>query len=256
MFFDGGATIEFYTIPTMIHALYHAPTETLGDIATVLKAERLAYRECHLYRGDALPTDAQTAEGLIVMGGPMNVDDTDLHPFLEPEIALIRRLFDAGVPVLGVCLGAQLMAKALGSAVYPNARREVGWHPVSCTEEGRRDPIFRLLGEAPVVFHWHGDTFDLPSGATWLALSEHCRHQAFRYANSYALQFHLEVSAPMVAEWCADPSSPDYLRGAGETVSGVLAASSSAHAALRPFSEAFFREYVRSAFVRRSAVPL
>jgi GMP synthase-like glutamine amidotransferase len=110
-----------------------------------------------------------------------------------------------GKPVLGVCLGAQLIAKALGARVYANSVKEIGWAPVSFADAALRDPLFTGLAEAEVIFHWHGETFDLPAGAELLASSVACRHQAFRVSDRiYGLQFHLEVTPSMIVEWCHD----------------------------------------------------
>src|SRR5581483_176282 len=135
------------------------------------------------------------------MGGPMSAND-DL-PYLRREIACIRQAVDQGQPVLGVCLGSQLLARALGAKVYKNSAKEIGWFDLHLTEAGRQDAILSGLESPETVFHWHGETFDLPDGATWLAYSDRCRHQAFRVAsNVYGLQFHLEVTPEMIADWC------------------------------------------------------
>src|SRR4051812_41700328 len=147
----------------MIFGLYHSATEEAGLIAEVLKEERIRFRPVHLYDGEGLPRNTSDLEGLVVMGGPMNVDDIDQYPFLLPEVQLIEKVLLEDKPVLGVCLGAQLIAKALGSRVFPNHTKEIGWHPVELTEEGAADELFDALPKRLTVLHWHGDTFDLPS---------------------------------------------------------------------------------------------
>src|SRR5262249_26269785 len=151
--------------------------------------------------GEGLPRDVSDLQGLVVMGGPMSVNDGNKYPFLLPEIQLIEKVLNEKKPVLGVCLGAQLIAKALGCRVYPNKHRELGWHPIELTKHAAVDPLFGVLPKKLNVFHWHGETFDLPSGATLLARSKLCENQAFRWGdNAYGLQFHVEVTPTMVSE--------------------------------------------------------
>ena len=138
------------------------------------------------------------------MGGPMSANDP--LPGLAEELGLIRRAVIEGMPLLGICLGSQLIAKALGARVYRNRELEIGWEPVHLTDAGRADPLFSGLASPLMLFHWHGETFDLPEGAERLAWSAKCRHQAFRYGRSvYGLQFHPEVTSAMIADWCEQP---------------------------------------------------
>jgi len=157
--------------------------------------------ECvDLYRkGQADPIWA-AADGLIFMGGPMSVNEG--LPYLEAELAILRRSLDYDQPVLGVCLGSQLLARAAGARVYANGRKEIGWYDVTLTPAGEMDPLLGELNPRESVFHWHGETFDLPAGAEWLACSDACRNQAFRLGtNAYGLQFHLEVTPAMIEDW-------------------------------------------------------
>jgi GMP synthase-like glutamine amidotransferase len=138
------------------------------------------------------------------MGGPMGVADTDAHPNLPAEIELIATLVEFNVPVLGICLGAQLLARALGANVYPGPKAEIGPGTVKLTAAGRVDPVLAAAdhGEELPVVHWHGETFDLPVGALRLASSEHYPNQAFRFgARAYGLQFHVEVDRALAEEW-------------------------------------------------------
>lgn len=182
-------------------AFRHVPFEGLGLIQPALDDRGIPVEFPDLFRDDAPLPDVSTAGGLIFMGGPMSVND-DL-PFVEQEIQFIRQAIGRGQPVLGVCLGSQLIAKALGAKVYKNSSKEIGWFDVHVTDAGRQDPILSGLESTETVFHWHGETFDLPPGATWLAYSDACRHQAFRiHSNVYGLQFHLEVTPEMIRDWC------------------------------------------------------
>ena len=185
-----------------VFAFRHVPFEDLGLIRASLEERGISIEYADLYRPGAPVPDVTRAAGLIFMGGPMSAND-DL-PWLRQELQLISRAVDRRQPVLGVCLGAQLIAKALGSRVYQNAVKEIGWFEIHLTEAAARDALFAGIGPVETVFHWHGETFDLPPGAQWLAYSEACRNQAFRAgANTYGLQFHLEVTPAMIEDWCA-----------------------------------------------------
>jgi len=154
---------------------------------------------------DAQPTLDGYA-GLIVLGGPMSVYDVDAHPHLVTEVALIRDALARELPVLGICLGAQLIAKALGARVRANPQKEIGWYDVSVTELGGRDPLLAGFQPCERLFQWHGDTFELPDAAVHLASSASCDAQAFRYGrNVYGFQFHLEVDQPLIGRWLQVP---------------------------------------------------
>lgn len=154
--------------------------------------------------GDELPRDPGDYQAVVVLGGPMNVYEEHLYPYLKPLDRLLKEAMAREMPVLGICLGAQLMAKALGAAVTKNPVKEIGWYTVTLTDAGRSDPLFAGLEPSLPVFHWHGDTFAIPAGAVHLARAPSCPAQAFRYGRAaYAFQFHLEVTADMVAEWTA-----------------------------------------------------
>ena len=183
-------------MPCTVFAFRHVPSEDLGLIRVPLEERGIRIEYPDLYRADI----AQAA-GLIFMGGPMSAND-DL-PWLRQELQLISEAVERRQPLLGVCLGAQLIAKALGARVYKNPVKEIGWFDIHLTEVAARDPLFAGIGPTETVFHWHGETFDLPPGAEWLAWSEACRNQAFRASPGvYGLQFHLEVTPAMIEDWC------------------------------------------------------
>ena len=185
-----------------VFAFRHVPFEDLGLIRASLEERGISIEYADLFRPGATAPDITQAAGLIFMGGPMSAND-DL-PWVRQVLQLISRAVERRQPVLGVCLGAQLIAKALGSRVYQNAVKEIGWFEIHLTEAAARDALFAGIGPVETVFHWHGETFDLPPGAQWLAYSEACRNQAFRAgANTYGLQFHLEVTPAMIEDWCA-----------------------------------------------------
>ncbi|MBI4504634.1 MAG: gamma-glutamyl-gamma-aminobutyrate hydrolase family protein [Chloroflexi bacterium] len=188
--------------------LRHVPHEHHGSLATAFARQGVGVRLVDMFADPPAHLALDGVAGLVVMGGPMNVDETARYPFLATEAAVIERALGRGLPVLGICLGSQLLAKALGARVYPNTRKEIGWWPIFPTAAARDDPLARPIAEGEVVFHWHGDTFDLPEGATLLAGSAACRHQAFRYGRTaYGLQFHVETTPEMIAAWLAVPEN-------------------------------------------------
>ncbi|MFQ5699444.1 MAG: gamma-glutamyl-gamma-aminobutyrate hydrolase family protein [Myxococcota bacterium] len=191
---------------TRLLVFQHVPFEILGTLNPLFKSHGFRIRYMNFGRHpDAQPTLAGY-EGLVVLGGPMSAYDSLSHPHLDTEVRAIESALGRGLPVLGICLGAQLLARALGARVRPHAHREIGWVEVTPTPAGRRDRLLRHLGEAAPVFQWHGDTFDLPSGAEHLASSRECAQQAFRYGESaYGLQFHLEVDRSLIERWLRMP---------------------------------------------------
>ncbi len=190
-----------------VYVLQHHPVEILGSIADALESAALAWQYVRIFDGHPVPTSIKGAGGLIVMGGPMGVYQTDRYPWLADEMKLIQDAVAHKRPVLGVCLGAQIVAAALGAKVERNpAGKEIGWHPVRLEAAARDDRLMRGLPDTFTPFHWHGDIFGLPAGAVSLASSDKTPCQAFRFAdNVYGLQFHIEVTpesvAAMAAEW-------------------------------------------------------
>jgi GMP synthase-like glutamine amidotransferase len=190
-------------------AFRHEPSEDLGHIRTALDTHGIAVEYADLYDPGAPVPDAAAADGLIFLGGPMSVND-DLA-WLRQEERFLLDAVRAGKPVLGICLGAQLIAHALGATVRRNPSQEVGWFDIAIEPAAREDALFAGCASSETVFHWHGETFDLPAGAALLASSAQCRHQAFRLgANIYGLQFHLEVTPAMIADWCRHAIDPHF----------------------------------------------
>jgi GMP synthase (glutamine-hydrolysing) len=179
-----------------IIVLQHHPAENLGAIAQALEGAALAWQYVRIHDGHPVPKDMKGAGGLIVMGGPMSVYQTDRFPFLLHEMKLIEDAIKQNRPVLGICLGAQIVAAALGAKVEKNpAGKEIGWFPVRLAPATREDRLFRGVAETITPFHWHGDHFEPPSGAVTLASSDKTPCQAFRHGEkTWALQFHLEVT--------------------------------------------------------------
>ncbi len=177
-----------------IQVLQHVPFEGPGAIGKWMQDHGHTLITTKLFADEPLPT-LNTFDGLIIMGGPMGVNDADQYPWLKPEAALIADAVDSGKYVLGICLGAQLIANALGARVYPNKQKEIGWFNLTRTLDAADSPVGQALPQTLTAFHWHGDTFDLPQGATLLASSTACRNQAFLAGSrTLGLQFHLETT--------------------------------------------------------------
>ncbi len=184
----------------------HVPHEILGTLHPILKNAGFRIRYVNFGRSNYKLPKLANYDGLVVLGGPMNVDQTDEYPYLEPEVEAIKEFIDMNVPVLGICLGSQLIAKALGASVRKNPSKEIGWYDVSITDEGSKDPLLCGFRSVEKVFQWHGDTFEIPPDSVRLATSSLCENQAFRYGEKvYGFQFHLEVDAPMIERWLNAP---------------------------------------------------
>ncbi len=198
---------------TSVLIIKNIAMEGPGTIEEYLRSVGHAYSIVDLHRGDAAP-DLERFSHVVVMGGPMAVYEMEQHPFLKQEAKLIHDALSANKGVLGVCLGAQMLAHVLGARVYPGGAKEIGWQRVSVTPEGMKDRVMSTLAidgtNTAEVFQWHGDTFDLPRGAVRLASSELFVNQAFRYADRvYALQFHIEVTPIIVVDWLKDDKTFD-----------------------------------------------
>jgi GMP synthase-like glutamine amidotransferase len=185
----------------------HVPFEDAANIGAWARLRGHALRYTHLFQTKSLPS-VKSFDMLAVMGGPMNVYEHERYPWLAREKEFIRQAIDANKKVLGVCLGAQLIADVLGGHVSPNAHKEIGWHTVQLTPQAARHKPFKSLPGRMMVFHWHGDTFSLPAGAVGLASSAACANQAFLCGDHVlALQFHMEysgVSIERMLAYCAD----------------------------------------------------
>jgi GMP synthase-like glutamine amidotransferase len=196
--------------PMKVHWFQHVPFEGLGAIEAWLLARGHTLSCTRFYAEETPPANSGGFDWLIVMGGPMNVYQCDIHPWLSSEKHLIREAITAGKRVLGICLGAQLIADVLGGKVYQNGEREIGWLPVRTVSAGVSSSF--AFPEETLVFHWHGDTFSLPPGSVWLAESDGCVHQAFAVGTRVlGLQFHLEMTAAGVSritQACANELAP------------------------------------------------
>lgn len=181
-------------------AVRHVHFEDLGALEPLLASA--GYRVRYLEAPNASWDGLHSPDLLVVLGGPLSVNDTADYPFLTPEIAFVRQCIREGKPVLGLCLGAQLIARALDARVYPMGHKEVGWSPLSATAQGQVHPLRHLLLGGLEVLHFHGETFDLPEGAELLASTELCKNQAFSVGpRVLGLQFHPEVTAQGLESW-------------------------------------------------------
>ena len=179
----------------------HVENEGPGLIEYCLKHEKILYQILNLDARGHFPRLEEVSH-IVLLGGPMNVYEEDRYPFLREEDLFIRESIRRAKPILGICLGAQLIVKALGVKVFKAPVKEIGWYDVSLTRAGSHDPIFYQLPKTFPVFQWHEDTFEIPKGAKLIVTSTSVPHQAFRYGqNAYGLQFHLEVTEEMIQDW-------------------------------------------------------
>jgi GMP synthase (glutamine-hydrolysing) len=178
-----------------ILVLQHHPAENLGAIADALEGAALAWQYVRVLDGQPIPRDVKGLGGLIVMGGPQTVYNLDKYPYFREEMALIESALKADKPILGICLGSQLLAATLGAQVRRGEQREIGWYPVRLLEAAKDDRLLRGLPSEFVAVHWHNDIFDLPKDAVALASSEKTPLQAYRYgAKAYGFLFHAEMT--------------------------------------------------------------
>jgi GMP synthase-like glutamine amidotransferase len=203
-----------------IHSLQHVPFEDIGSLNKDIQKNGFSLHTTHWYKGDSAPP-LESFDVLIVMGGPMGVHDESIYPWLVEEKKFIASAITAGKKIVGICLGAQLIACVLGAKVSANTHREIGWFPLHISDGASDHPIAKILATCANVFHWHGDTFELPLNAQLIASSAACKHQAYVIDNRiYGFQFHLETteaSASALIENCAeDLDNSTYVQNADE----------------------------------------
>ncbi len=190
----------------------HVPYEPLGTLDPLLKESGFRIRYVNFGRQPESRPSLENFDALIILGGPMNSDQIESYPNLITEVEIIREAVDRDIAVLGICLGAQLLAKALGGSVSRNKSREIGWHDVELTAAGSVDPVLSTFSNVQSVFQWHEDGIGLPPGAIHLASSEASEVQAFKYGeHAYGLQFHLEVDESLIDRWLTVPANQKTL---------------------------------------------
>ena len=208
-----------------VHWLQHVSFENLGSIEEWALKQQHTLSSTRVFAGDLLPK-IDELDTLIIMGGPMSVHDEERYPWLIEEKRLIHAAVEAGKRLLGICLGAQLIAQVLGANVYKNPEKEIGWFPIDKNPNDVSSDLLDHMLDQAIVFHWHGETFDIPMGARLLAQSDGCRHQAFAYdKNILALQFHLEITetgVDQLIENCGNEIIPaPYIQTGEEMRSGL-----------------------------------
>jgi GMP synthase (glutamine-hydrolysing) len=242
----------------------HVPHEILGTFNPLLKQAGFRIRYVNFGRTPDATPNVEKYDGLIILGGPMCVDQVDSHPHLLTEIAAIRQALELQMPVLGICLGAQLIATALGAKVRKNPSKEIGWYDVTPTKAGLDDPLFSCFNGTEKIFQWHGDTFDIPHGAEHLATSPDCANQAFRFGDrTYGLQFHLEVNEALIERWLKTPVHIRELEalavteGSAMTPENIMAETPRYIENTARLGSELFGEYIRlfSSRTRRVALP-
>lgn len=222
--------VDAVTRPTAL-VVQHLAVEGPGAIGDSLRAAGVAVSVVRTDLGEPLPTDLGGVDGLVVMGGPMSARHDERFPTRMTELELLRAALDAGLPTLGICLGAQLLAAAAGGEVIEGHGPEIGWGRVTLTDSAADDPLFTGLPGELSVLHWHGETYDLPPGAVHLARSEAYDQQAFRVGKrAWGLQFHVEVDRDQVAAFVE--AFPDDAAAAPGGAAAVAAATEPAVAAL------------------------
>ncbi|WP_210330276.1 type 1 glutamine amidotransferase [Aliikangiella sp. G2MR2-5] len=190
-----------------IMVFQHVPYEPLGTLDPLIRSHKHRIRYINFGRDPHAQPDIQGYDALIILGGPMNIGDEAEFPHLNVEKAVILDAISKDIPILGICLGAQLIASALGASVRPAQEKEIGWYQMRLTDKGKSDPVFDAFQSAEDVFQWHGYTFDLPEGAELLVEGNQIKNQAFRYNDKvYGFQFHLEASMPLIKRWLNLPA--------------------------------------------------
>jgi GMP synthase (glutamine-hydrolysing) len=225
----------------------HVAAEPLGTLHARIRSRGHRIRFHNFQRDPDAQPNVEKYQGLIVLGGPMNVEDQHRYPHLKTELLAIEAALRQGKPVLGICLGAQLLAHVLGAPVRRHEQQEIGWYDLITTPHGREDPVLAHLGEQAPVFQWHGCTFDLPREAVQLARTTTCEQQAFRFGHdAYGFQFHLEADAAMIERWLRLPAYRDELAsaGIGQDEASIRAATASLMATMRPLAETTFNNFL------------
>jgi GMP synthase (glutamine-hydrolysing) len=225
--------------------LQHIHCETPGIISDCLQSANIDMRFVRTFERNPIPSNLDTQAGLIVMGGPMSVYDHDQFPFLLEEQRLIEEALKDDKPVLGVCLGSQLLAATLGAEVKSGAQKEIGWHPVTLTEDAATDALWKELPARFTAYHWHGDVYDLPQGAVSLASSELTPCQGFRYgANAYGFLFHMEVTEKIIKNMVAE--FQDELEEQCITAKSIIQKTRDYLSALQTVGGRVFRRWAKS----------
>ena len=225
----------------------HVAVEPLGTLDALIRARGHRIRFHNFERDPDAEPDVDRYRGLIVLGGPMNVEDQHRRPHLKTELNAIERALEQGKPVLGICLGAQLLAHVLGAPVQRHRQAEIGWYDLQVSADGRGDTVLGAAGEQLPVFQWHSYSYELPLGATHLARTATCEQQAFRFgSNAYGFQFHLEADEAVIERWLTLPSFRTELAAAGLPTDehAIRAETAKLVAATRRTADAVFNNFL------------
>jgi GMP synthase (glutamine-hydrolysing) len=226
----------------------HVAFEILGTLNPLFKSHGFRIKYVNFGRHPDAQPNLDGYDGLVILGGPMSADAVEQYPHLLTEMRLIENAIGRRMPILGICLGAQLVAQALGAEVHRNPEKEIGWYDLSLSEVGRSDPLFSHFRERERIFQWHGDTFDIPEGALHLASSPTCTNQAFRYQDHvYALQFHLEVDEHLIERWLTVPVHRAEIASLNGKVDpdAIRRETRERIARLKQLSDRTFREFIQ-----------
>jgi len=228
-------------------AVAHVAFEGLASFEEVFRARGAQITELVSCVEDISAVDPKAHDVAVILGGSMGVYQADIFPYLKSELKYIEARLKDDLPILGICLGSQLMAKALGADVYPGKQgKEIGWYPLTLTEEGKESPVCHLAGDKTPMLHWHGDTFDFPDGATLLASSEKYKYQAYRWGkNAIATQCHPEVTAHSLEQWLASGGF-SAIEHNGQTVPDFRAQNVKNAPVLQSQSALFLNEWLDS----------
>ena len=228
--------------------LQHAECEGPGTIGDALAAAKLPVRVVRGDLGESIPSDLSGAAALVVMGGPMGVYEHARYPFLRDELRLVEAAVKASLPVIGICLGSQLLAAALGANVRPGSRKEIGWYPVQLEPAASADTLFTDAPNRFEGFHWHGDIFDLPEGASRLAHSDLTECQAFHYGTAHGILFHMEVTQASIAGMVH--AFPEELAQAGGSAESISSGTNRHLERLQSIGATVFRRWVDTIQIR------
>lgn len=233
-------------MPNKILVLQHAPTEGLGTLEDELKKAGLPWETLPISNETLFPSGTKLEEygGFLILGGPMGVYEEEKYPWIKKELMIIREMLRQKKPILGICLGAQLLAKAAGGRVNRGMKPEIGWHPIRLDDWFyKRNPLFFQIDPSKphMVFHWHGDTFDIPTEGYRLAWNENYVNQAFCFnGNAVGLQFHVEMTEEMIRDWLSGEETRMKVMAAGEDPNKILAEVPKYLAGLKEFAHKIF----------------
>ncbi len=237
----------------------HVAAEPLGLLDPMLRARGHRLRFANFFRDPGERPTLERYDALVVLGGPMNVDQADRFPHLNFEMRALEHFLKNGKPILGICLGAQLLAHTLGAAVKRNPVAEIGWYPLLPTPAATSDPVLGALKQTTAAFQWHGQTFEVPAQGRLLASSPFCANQAFAYdRTAWGFQFHLEVDRRLIARWLSIQSYVDELResNAGVTPERILGDTDRSLAASETLARAVFSNWLDLLPAKKARVAL